>query len=890
MNSRELRASYISFFHDLGHRVVESSPVMPQGDPTLLFTNAGMNQFKDVLLGNEIRDYRRATNAQKCIRAGGKHNDLDEVGKDGRHLTFFEMLGNWSFGDYYKKEAIEWAWTYIRDVLKLDMSRVYVTVYKDDDDAYSIWTDQIGVPAERVLRLGDIDQGDEENFWSMGPTGPCGPCTELMYDMQGDTGPPLTFEPGFDEDRLIEFWNLVFMAHDRDDKGNLSPLAMKSVDTGLGLDRMAMILAGRDNVFQTDLFCDIFRATLEALGETFDGWEAFYARPDFTDYAVIADHIRTVTFSLCDGATFSNEGRGYVVRRILRRAVRHGRRLGFTGPFLHQVCQGVVTTFGDIYPEVAAMGAKAAQLIRMEEERFFRNLDRGIELFEETAVRIEGSGGTKLEGQDVFRLHTTFGFPPDLTEIMAQERQLEIDWPGYQALWTEHQKTSKGKDIYAELAEAGDWSTCVEGETSSFVGYSKDECKTRAMKWRRLDAASYEVLLEQTPFYAESGGQVGDTGELSFEENGTRVAVVDTQRTPLGIVHKITWDERDPNRVAEVLASPVIARIDRDKRRRTEANHTGTHLLHAALRTIVSSEIFQAGSHVAPERLRFDFSCPKPVTDAELLEIENWVNDRIGDALEVSIHSDVERERAVNELGAMAIFGEKYGARVRVVQIPHHSVELCGGNHVANTAKIRRFRIVSESGVSAGTRRIEAITTQTALTAYDEDRRQLKDIARILKTDTHNLVDRARSVVAERGSLEKEVQRLSQQIAAENTAGILADAEEVEGIRVIAQRIEVTKRGDMLTYADQLRSTLDQGVVLLASEIDGKAALLCLVTDPVVAKGLRAGDLIKEAATFVDGRGGGKPTLAQAGGNDPTGIDRCVQSFKQIVARGLSSQ
>ncbi|RAL25271.1 alanine--tRNA ligase [Lujinxingia litoralis] len=886
MTPNELRQRFLQFFEERDHRVVASSPVVPQADPTLLFTNAGMNQFKDLLLGNETRDYTRAASVQKCVRAGGKHNDLDEVGRDGRHLTFFEMLGNWSFGDYYKRESIKWAWKFVLEELKLAPERLYVTIYKDDDECFDIWTQEMGLDPARVLRLGDIEAGDEENFWSMGPTGPCGPCTEIHYDLHPEYG-PMTFGVGYDEDRINEIWNLVFMEFNRDEDGTLNPLPMKSVDTGLGLDRAAMVVAGRDNVFHTDLFTPIFQSLFELLGQDVGrDLDAFYKSDNFTDYAVIADHVRTVTFAICDGAKFANDGRGYVLRRILRRAVRHGRNLGFDAPFLHRVAAAVVEAYGDIYPELRATGQEAAELIRLEEERFFRNLDRGLELFEDAAARAESEGKKTLSGQEVFQLHATFGFPPDLTEIMAEERGMSIDWESYESLWKEHQETSRGKDMYADAAGVGDWETLEEGPANTFVGYGTLETHTTLRKVRRLPENRFEVLLASTPFYAESGGQVGDRGQLLGHGGELVLEVEDVQKAPIGITHRVRLVTGEPDFTGE-----FIARVDPRHRQKVACNHTATHLLHAALRDEVDNAIFQAGSMVGPDRLRFDFSYGKPLSADDIQRLEERVNGLIRQRLDVTCHTEVDRDTAVDEMGAMAIFGEKYGDKVRVVEIPGESVELCGGTHVANTGEIALFRITSESSVAAGIRRIEALTEEGALKAFQQERAQLRTLAEIFKSDVTNLNERARAVLEDRSRLEREVDSLSQKLASRGADTLVDDAAEVDGVKVIATAVATGTRDQLMAYADNLREKLGQteAVALLASEIEGKAALICVVTDAAFkARKVKAGDLIKRVASHVDGRGGGRPTLAQAGGQNPAGIPAAVEAFEGAVQDALS--
>lgn len=874
MNSDQIRQAYLDYFKKREHEVIESSPVVPQGDPTLLFTNAGMNQFKDLLLGNEVRDYKRAASVQKCIRAGGKHNDLDEVGKDGRHLTFFEMLGNWSFGDYYKKASIEWAWDFCLNVLELDPARLYVTVHNDDNESLAIWRDEIKVDPNHILKLGDKD-----NFWAMGPTGPCGPCTEIHIDLQPEKG-PFEFVDGYDPDRIVEIWNLVFMESNRLEDESLEPLPMKSVDTGMGLDRVAMVKANSNNVFHTDLFKPLMAKAAELLGTPVRDWQEFFVSEKFTNFSVIADHIRTVTFALCDGAKFSNDGRGYVLRRILRRAVRYGRELGFEGPFLHQIAAVVVENYGHVYPELKTGGSRASEMIRLEEERFFRNIDRGIELFEQAAAESKDV----ISGARVFELHATYGFPPDLTEIMAEEKGLGIDKTEYEALWVQHQNASRGKDLYADAAGVGDWITVHEGPSSTFVGYTDLEAKTRVMKFRRIDEERFELVLEKTPFYAESGGQVGDKGEIQV--GNLHFAVSDTQKAPIGILHSATLE--DGVFTVDSLKGEVLAKVNAHERSLIMANHTATHLLHAALRGLVSDAIFQAGSMVAPEKLRFDFSHPEPLTASQVKAVEDAVNAEIAKALPVTIYENVDRERAISEMGAMAIFGEKYGDNVRVVSIPG-SVELCGGTHVSNTSEIRLFRLVSESGVAAGIRRIEAVTSQGALLAVADDRNKIKSVANVLKADVHNLVERAQNLVAEKSELEKLVEKLQQKLASQESADLLKDAVEIDGITVISKAIQVENRDQLLAFADALRSKLKLGIVLLGTELEGKAALICLVTDEAFkSKKVKAGDLINAVAPFVDGRGGGRPTLAQAGGSKPEGIPTAIAEFESKVRELLS--
>lgn len=878
MTPDQVRSAYLDFFREHGHHVVASSPVVPEGDPTLLFTNAGMNQFKDVLLGLEKRDYVRAASVQKCIRAGGKHNDLDEVGKSPRHLTFFEMLGNWSFGEYYKKESIAWAWEFVTKVLGLAPERLFVSVFETDDESERLWKEDIGLSDAHVTRL-----GKEDNFWSMGPTGPCGPCTEIYYDVYPERG-PADWTPGFDEHRFIEIWNLVFMESDAQEDGSLVPLPLQSVDTGMGLDRVAMILEGVDSVFKTGLFSPTFAKIEKLRTGTEVDLDALYASDDFMAYSVIADHVRTVLFSIVDGARFANEGRGYVLRRILRRAVRFGRQLGFEGPFLHEVAAAVVDNFQHVYPELRLKGREAATIICNEEERFFKTIDRGIALFEEVAARVEADSTRTIDGDAMFRLYDTFGFPPDLTQIMAEERGLSVDLEGYERAMQEQRERSKAADVRYE--SAGEWTILHDGAADTFIGYDKLAAVTDVLRFR-VDGDAIELTLRESPFYAESGGQVGDRGQLLSEDGELEVSIDDTQKTTAGITlrGKVTRGAPSPER----LAKPVSVQVDADARFLTACNHSATHLLHAALHEIVSADAFQAGSLVAPDRLRFDFSYGKPVTVEQLDAIERWVNARVRESLPIAIHADVPLEEAERR-GAMMMFGEKYGAHVRMVEMGPDSLELCGGTHVAATSDIAYFRVTSESGVAAGVRRIEAVTNRGAFERAAADRARVRDLSALLKVNATQLDERVQRLLADNKELERKLTSLEQKQANE-AASALGDAlTKVGDVSVVAARVEAANRDQLLAMADGLRDQVDgPAVAFFAAAIDGKPALLVLCTDDAVSgHGLKAGDLINDAAQHVGGRGGGRPTLAQAGGKDVGGIDAAVASFVDAVRARLA--
>ncbi len=874
MNSDTLREKFLSYFASLGHEVVASSPVIPRNDPTLLFANAGMNQFKEVFLGNEIRSYKRATSVQKCIRAGGKHNDLDEVGKDGRHLTFFEMLGNWSFGDYGKSDAIRYAWTFLTEHLGLNPAHLAVSVYKDDDEAYGVWRNEIGLSDAQITRFGDIEKGDEENFWSMGPVGACGPCTEIYIDKCPDL--PNQWGPGFPDNRYLELWNLVFMQFERAEDGALTRLPMSSVDTGMGMERILGILQNVDSVYETDLFKRILETISALLGKN-ETQTQILASPDCTAYRVIADHIRTLTFAVGEGQPFANDGRGYVLRRILRRAVRFGRMLGFHEPFLHKVSQAVVDTFSKAYPEIALVAKQTQEVIRIEEERFFQTIDRGMARFDEVASRAQNG---IIAGKDAFVLYDTYGFPLDLTQIMAQERNMTVDAAGFDdALAEQRARSSEKAKFYATLQTP--WTILREGQTGSFVGYETDEAVSACLRYRQSDDIC-ELIMRQTPFYAEGGGEVGDRGEIAAKNADLTFDVIDTIRSEGGIVHICRI--REGFVTPEVMQGEFNLTVDREFRLSTSANHTCTHLLQAALRSIVSKEIFQSGSLVRPDRFRFDFTFSRALAPRELALVESRVNDVIGRALPVRKHADVPIDKA-KAMGAMAIFGEKYGEKVRVIEVAEgESTELCGGIHVDNTRDIKLFRIVSESAVAAGVRRIECVTRHEAMNLYRDERKCVAEISGFLKCDSHNIMARLEKMRETAGRLEREIEALNARIAQAELAGILATKRiGASGLAVYAAQIDARERKDLLTYADLLRDKMESGVALLGAVAEGKPALICIVTQDAVGRGLHAGKLVGECAAIVGGKGGGRPNTAQAGGSDVSKLGDAVAHIYDLV-------
>ncbi|MDX9723402.1 MAG: alanine--tRNA ligase [Myxococcota bacterium] len=912
MDAHELRRQFLNFFQSLEHELVPSSPVVPKQDPTLLFANAGMNQFKDVFLGNEVRPYKRAASVQKCIRAGGKHNDLDEVGKDDYHLTFFEMLGNWSFGDYYKRESIKWGWDFLTRVLELPVERLYVTVYKDDDESYAIWRDEVGVAEPHITRLGDIEKGDEENFWSMGPVGPCGPCTEIHYDRRPHEGDGWPADP---KDRFLEIWNHVFMEFDRDEQGKLTPLPMKSVDTGMGLDRVASVLAGVEGVYASSLFKQILERIAELAGRQASQAELL-AGEDVVAYRVIADHVRTLTFAVSEGQPFSNEGRGYVLRRILRRAVRYGRKLGLREPFLYKVSQAVVEDFGDAYPEIRVVAAQTQEVIHIEEERFFRTLERGMSRFDELVAKLgehkelsgtaqapnrqelgetgqapnrqelgetgQASNRREIPGSDAFVLYDTFGFPLDLTEIMAAERGLSVDRAGFERALDEQRARSAESARFYD-GEAGPWLPVREGNANTFLGYSRYATASQIVRYRPR-GEHFELLLDITPFYAEAGGEVGDSGSIRSEDGCIRFSVLDTQHSETGIVHVCRLEEGFVT--DESMRKDMIAEVDLERRMRIAANHTATHLLHAALHAIVSKEAHQAGSLVTAEKLRFDFTYPRSLSREQLEAIEDMVNGHIRSAREVIKHSDVPIDTA-REWGAMAIFGEKYGEKVRVIQVPDVSIELCGGVHADNTRELQYFRILQEGAIAAGTRRIEAVTRDAAFAVCKTERETLQAAVRAANVDQPALlVPRIMKLQAEHKASEDYAEQLLRRVAKAELVELIKGARELGGVRVFSARLELRERRELLMYADLLRD-LFRGVALLGAVLGEKPALVCVVSEELATdKRFQATPLVNACAAHIGGKGGGRPTLAQAGGHDSERLDEALQAiFAELEQR-----
>ena len=886
MTSHEIRARFLQFFAERGHEVVASSSLIPHGDPTLLFTNAGMNQFKAVLLGQERRGYVRAASSQKCMRVSGKHNDLEAVGRDGRHHTFFEMLGNWSFGDYYKQEAIVWAWEFLTQEMGLDPACLSVSIYKDDDDAFAHWTKVVGVDAKRVHRLGDVEAGDEENFWSMGETGPCGPCTELYFDR----GVELACGPKCgigrcDCDRWLEIWNLVFIQYDRDGDGKLSPLPLQSVDTGMGLERIAAVKAGVSSNYLTDLFTPLV------------DWAARTSGMDRNDpehrvsMQVIADHVRALAFSVADGGRPGNDGRGYVLRRILRRAARHGRRLGFHEPFLYRAAEVVIETMGGHYHELREAHDHIVRVIRTEEERFNETLDRGLARFDDFAAEARRRGDETILGAQAFQLHDTFGFPVDLTQVMADEKGLRVDSKGFEAAMQQQRERARASSKFSSAERGGEWRWIGGGEpgadrpASEFVGYDRLEESSQIIGLRALGENRYELVLEQTPFYAESGGQVGDVGLIEAPE-GLRLRVLDTQPSPAGPVHVVELEmgSLEGEGLDELV---LLATVDAKTRRATMLNHTATHLLHAELRRQLGTHATQAGSLVNAEKLRFDFHHEGALSKQQMADLEAAINVHIAADSAVTKHVDVPIAKA-KAMGAVSMFGEKYGENVRVVEVPGLSIEFCGGTHLDRIGDIGMFRFTGQSAVGAGVRRVEAITGAAAVAAAAQEHAIVGELGERLSARPEELVARLESLQTELKRLQKQLSE-ARKVGSGNVIGELLEAAvSIGGAKLVVTRRDFDDRGALMQLADALRDRLGSGVAVLGGEVEGKVSFLCVVTDDLIARGVRAGDLVKEVAAVAGGSGGGKPHLAQAGGKDASKIDAALAMAETALRKRLS--
>ncbi|HEX2486439.1 MAG TPA: alanine--tRNA ligase [Myxococcota bacterium] len=871
--SREIRSSFLRFFEERGHRVVPSASVVPEGDPTLLFTNAGMVPFKRLFLGEETRDYRRAASSQKCIRVSGKHNDLENVGRTARHHTFFEMLGNFSFGDYFKREAIAWAWELVTKVWGIPPDKLGVTVFREDDEAARIWREEIGVSPDRIVRLDEAD-----NFWSMGDTGPCGPCSEIYYDLGMRPGSKPEFDPNDPTDRWLEFWNLVFMQFDRDAAGVVTPLPRPCVDTGAGLERVSTILQGKTWTYDTDAFQPILDTAQRLAGVRYGE-----AEEKDVSLRVVADHARSVTFLIGDGVLPANEGRGYVLRRILRRAARHGVLLGLERPFLHQVCETVIDEMRDAYPTLAEQRAYISDRVRREEERFLETLSKGLTLLEDEIERARAAGLTTLPGDVVFRLYDTFGFPVDLTEDILSGRRLGFDQAGFERAMNEQRERARAAwkgsgaaavgPVYSQLA--GDFETRFRG----YEGLAHDSrvlalVSQGAGVEQARAGEPVEVIVEDTPFYAESGGQVGDRGAI--ETPTGRVEIEDTQR-PAGtlVVHR--------GRVAQGeihVDQPARLSVDPTHRIGAVRHHSGTHLLHAALRAVLGPNATQRGSLVTPGRLRFDFSHDAPVTREEIQTIEDLVNGWIGANEPARVETVPYRDAVA--AGAIAMFGEKYGDRVRVVTFGDFSMELCGGTHARATGDIGVLKVVSETGIASGVRRIEAVTGAEALRRWREQEQALERTAELLRSPVGELEARVEKLLEERRALERELERLRAEQRRAASGDLASQVESIGDVKVIAARVEGVDGGELRAMVDALRERIGSGIVLLAATGDDKVTLALGVTPDLTGR-FKAGELIRETAAVVGGKGGGRPDFAQAGGRDAAKVDEALERLRSLV-------
>jgi alanyl-tRNA synthetase len=876
LSAADARRAFLEFFRERGHTVVPSSPLVPGNDPTLLFTNAGMVQFKDVFLGKERRDYLRAVSSQRCVRAGGKHNDLENVGYTARHLTFFEMLGNFSFGDYFKRDAIRFAWEFLTRTLNLDPARLWVTVFREDDEAADIWLKEVGVSAARFSRM-----GEKSNFWAMGDTGPCGPCSEVFYDHGPEVpgGPPGS--PDEDGDRFVEIWNLVFMQFERSADGTLAPLPKPSVDTGMGLERMTAVLQGVHSIYDIDLFKSLIRAAAELAATSDLGASSL---------KVIADHIRSCTFLILDGVLPSNEGRGYVLRRIIRRAVRHGYKLGIEEPFFYKLVAVLEREMSGAYPELTRDRRLAERVLKQEEERFAETLDNGMELLESAIAKILGARGAQaagsalIPGETVFKLYDTFGFPADLTADIARERGLTIDQAGFDAAMEEQRRRSQEASKFGVDVRGG---AAVDARTT-FQGYEGLGCEGRVLALlkggtpvEQLRAGEQgEVVLDRTPFYAEAGGQVGDTGSLTGV--ASRFLVEDTVKRGAAHSH-IGRVSEGTIRVGEL----VSAQVDGDRRRAIALNHTATHLLHAALRRKLGTHVQQKGSLVAPERLRFDFAHFQALSPAELTDIERLVNAQI--RRNAPAQTQLMGYESAVAAGAMALFGEKYDKDVRVLRIGDFSMELCGGTHVQRAGDIGLFKIIGESGVASGVRRIEALTGETAIEYVEQSDGLLKDLAQIVRGSREDVKEKVQDVLERIRQMEKEVRTLKDRLASGQGADLASGAVEVQGVKVVAMKVEGADVGALRSAVDALKDRLKSAVVVLASvESPEKVVLVAGVTADQTAR-IKAGELAAAIAAKLGGRGGGRADFAQAGGNNPAALDAALASVPDLVRARLGA-
>lgn len=873
MKTTELRQKFLKFFESKGHTIVRSSSLVPHDDPTLLFTNAGMNQFKDVFLGFDKRPYNRATTAQKCVRAGGKHNDLENVGYTARHHTFFEMMGNFSFGDYFKRDAIHFAWEFLTspEWLNIPKDKLLATVYAEDDEAYNIWLNEIGMPAERIVRIGD-NKGAKyasDNFWQMGDTGPCGPCSEIFYDHGEEIWGGIPGSPEEDGDRWIEIWNCVFMQFNRDEQGNMNPLPKPSVDTGMGLERMAAVMQHVHSNYEIDLFQDLLKAVARETGAPFSMEEP--------SLKVIADHIRSCSFLIADGVLPSNEGRGYVLRRIIRRAVRHGYKLGQSKPFFHKLVADLVKEMGDAYPELKEKQVQIEEALKNEESRFAQTLETGMALLENALAK----GSKKLDGEIIFKLYDTYGFPYDLTADICRERNIELDEEGFEREMEAQRARARAAQSFKANAQLP-----YEGQDTEFKGYSERQTESKVLALYKDGEQVNElnegdegaVVIDFTPFYAESGGQVGDVGYIFAGEN--RFEVHDTQKIKAAVFGQFGVQTSGRLKVGD----SVTAKVDDEIRNANMRNHSATHLMHKALRDVLGEHVEQKGSLVTAESTRFDISHPQAVTTEEIAEVERRVNEAI--LANVAVNAAIMSMEDAQKTGAMMLFGEKYGDEVRVLQMGGFSTELCGGTHVSRTGDIGLFKIISEGGIAAGVRRIEAITGLNALKWAQEQERLVKDIIAETKAQTEkDVLAKIQAGAAHAKALEKELARAKAELAVHAGAKLLDDAKDLGSAKLVAAQIEADAAA-LREIVTDLTGKSEQAIVLLAAVNDGKVSLCAGVSKPLTGK-VKAGDLVKFAAEQVGGKGGGRPDLAQAGGTDADKLPEMLVNVEGWVKEKL---
>lgn len=861
MTSREIRQQFFDFFKSKDHKIVQSAPVVPFDDPTLLFTNAGMNQFKDVFLGTGSRDYKRAADTQKCIRVSGKHNDLEEVGHDTYHHTFFEMLGNWSFGDYYKPEAIEWAWELLTEVWKLPKERLWATVYRTDDEALELWKTKTGIKHDHILKFDEKD-----NFWEMGETGPCGPCSEIHINIGDDFDNPKYVNAGTEE--CIEIWNLVFIQFNRDENGKLHDLPAKHVDTGMGFERVCKVLQKKESNYDTDVFSPIIDE-ISKLSSV-----AYQKEEDKISMRVIADHIRTLSFAVADGAVPGNEGRGYVLRRILRRAARYGRKIGLNKPFMFKLVDVLAKNMGDVFPELNEKQSYIEKVIKAEEEAFNATLDRGISLFDEIIHRLKKENKKIVPGEDVFKLYDTFGFPVDLTNVMAREKGFSIDENIFNKLMDVQKKRAReaSKDKFASVSistnELNDFKMSGAAKTE-FVGY--DELKTDAkIIGHKKDNMNDLIILDKTPFYVEAGGQIDDSGKLIISDD--KLNILDVAKVEEKVIHVVENEEGKILSPGQIVA----AEVDENRRWDIMRNHTATHFLHAALRKVLGTHVHQAGSYVGPDRLRFDFSHYSKLSDDEIKEIECLVNDKLRERIPLQHHRAIPFEEAT-KMGALMFFGDKYGDKVNVVQFGEFTKEFCGGTHVKNSSDIGLFKIISEASIASGVRRIEAVT------GLGVEEYIYQQIASAKQSE-----EKVSQLLEEKKKLEKELSGLKLQSKMVQIESVVKQHEQVDGVGIHKAKIDAENMEQLKAFGDELRLQIKNGVGVLIAEVEGKVGIVCVVSDDIIKeKKLSAGKIVGDLAKLVGGGGGGRPHLATAGGKDTSKIFHAIENVENIVKKYL---